>query len=97
MLPFALQVIAFSHSTGWNVKQKNKILEIIRRYLFSRENSCSDILTWSDSSNYESLLEKGIVDCGLYKGTGEGAFDCAYSVYNGILLDVTDALNCTKK
>ena len=29
VLPFALQVIAFSHSTGWNVKQKNKILEII--------------------------------------------------------------------
>ena len=33
----------------------------------------------------------------MYKGIGEGAFDCAYSVYNGILLDVTYALNCTKK
>ena len=33
----------------------------------------------------------------VYKGIGEGAFDCAYSVDNGILLNVTDALNCTKK
>ena len=34
----------FLTSPGWNVKHKNKILEII--YLFSRENSWSDILTW---------------------------------------------------
>ena len=65
VLPFALQIIAFSQSTGCNVKQKNKILEIIpflpgKLSLFSRENSWSDILIWTDSSNYKSLLEKGI-------------------------------------
>ena len=88
------------HRLERQAKEQNSRDHTFRRYLFSRENSWSDILTWSDSSNYESLLEKGIVGLRVvrrYKGIGEGAFDCAYSVYNGILLDVTDALNCTKK